>query len=95
MPINCGAHRYGDTGEYFYKSRCPDCQKLNENTKYSRAFQLAIYVDRAWLTNDFELDEKGGWDELHSQLVTHLKRFETADIKVDYDGWMEDPVEEK
>lgn len=98
MPLDRGAHRYADTGERYCKGKCPDCLALNENVKYSRAFQVIAYVDRAWLTADFEdPDEQAGWEELWNQIETVLsnKRYGMPDVRIEFESWTEEPVVEK
>lgn len=99
MPLDCGAHRMRDNGERYYKATCTACQEMNENVKYSRAFQFVVYVDRAWLTADFEYDEESGWGELRAQLIERLTvpLWHGANIRIGWDAeiWAEEPVEEK
>ena len=68
----------------------------NENVKYSRAFTVVVYVDKAWLTNEFEdFDEEAGWKELEYQIKTETLKTQFADpIRLVYDGWTEEPMEE-
>ena len=85
-----------DNGERYYKAGCPDCLEANGNVKYSRALQVIVCVDRAWLTGDFEYDDEAeGWKELESQLKEEVRRFRLADVDVEWDGWTEEPVVEK
>ena len=95
MPLNCGAHRYGDTGEYFCKVDCPDCAALNDNVKYSREIGLVVYVDAEWLTNDYESEEGDGWRGLEHQLQVKLNRIGMPRVKLVLGSWNEEPVVEK
>lgn len=86
-PIYCKKHRHSDLDS------CEYCDKERENTKYSRAFQLVVYVDRIWLTNGFEFDEASGWEVLQEDLEAKIKRHRPSGTKVEFDGWTEEPVE--
>ena len=87
--IYCNKHKRSDMDS------CEECDKETANPVYYRGLRVSVFVNRAWLTNDFEdQDEGAGWKELEQQISRSLSYLGIKEVAVDFEEW-EGPAEEE